>query len=111
MKICKLIQMKESLHLLKSQLPNGALCTYMSTTFPKIVFGHHLASQLTRVAIDEALQISVGVSGRDVVAAVVHSVDLIVLDMAAPLRLPVLSVRGCGGGRGEVNPERMGQGW
>ena len=71
----------------------------MSTTF--LVFSHHLASQLTRVAIDKALQIPVGVSRRDVVAAVVHSVDLVVLDMAAPLRLPVLSSEGLWGGGGQ----------
>ena len=64
--------------------------------------------QLTRVAVDEALEVPVGVPGRDVVAAVVHPVDLVVFDVASPLWLPVLASGG-GSASGEHRTECDGR--
>ena len=49
---------------------------------------------LTCVAVDKTPQVSVGVSRRYVVAAVVQPVDFVVFDVATPLGLPVLARQG-----------------
>ena len=61
-----------------------------SHLIPKEFLARLSGSELTCVASDEALQVSVGVARRDVVAAIVQPMDLVVFHMTPSLRLPVL---------------------